>query len=273
MFNNLQKGSYSVMFDFDTQNYTVTTYQKENVQDKVNSDAIRTTIIINGDKKIAGLTDKIELTSNKENIDMGIIQNPVFDLSLDKQIAQITVVDKQGTNNYTYKDGHTAKVDLVAKYMAGSEVIVKYKFTIKNEGEVAGYVYSILDSLPSGLEFNSEMNKDWYKDSDGNLYTTSLSGKAIKPGESAQVELILTKTMTEENAGTFANNAKLEKISNLESIPEKENAQENNESSALLIISIKTGSVWLYLGITTICFAIIGIGAYLIKKKVLNRGI
>lgn len=273
VFNNLQSGSYSVMFDFDTQNYTVTTYQKDNVQDNVNSDAIRTTIIINGDKKIAGLTDVIELTSNKENIDMGIIQNPVFDLSLDKKITSITVVDKQGTEKYEYKDGHTAKVDLVAKYMSGAEVLVNYKFTIKNEGEITGYVNSLKDSLPSGLEFNSEMNKEWYKDSDGNLYTTSLSGKTIKPGETTEIELILTKTMTDENAGTFANNAKLEKISNLENIVEKEEAKENNASSALLIISIKTGSILLYLGITTICLAIIGIGIYLIKKKVLNRGI
>ena len=35
--------------------------------------------------------------------------------------------------------------------------------------------------------------------------------------------------MTEENAGTFVNSAKLEKISNLENIKEKEDAMENNE--------------------------------------------
>ena len=272
-FNNLTSGTYSVMFEFDTNKYTVTTYQKEGILQEINSDAILSTVTINGVNKLVALTDKLELTSNKENIDLGLIENAKFDLSLDKQITKITVVNKQGTETFEYKDGHTAKVDLVAKYMAGSEVIVNYKFTIANEGEVTGYVNSLMDSLPSGLEFNSEMNKDWYKDSDGNLYTTSLSGKAVKPGETTEIELILTKTMTENNAGTFANNAKLEKMSNLENIAEKEEAKENNASSALLVISIKTGSVVLYLGITTICLAIIGIGIYLIKKKVLNRGI
>ena len=79
--------------------------------------------------------------------------------------------------------------------------------------------------------------------------------------------------MTEENAGTFPNSAKLEKISNLENISKKETAKENNESSAILIISIKTGSIILYIGITLMCLAIIGLGAYFINKKVLNKEI
>lgn len=270
-FNNLPSGSYEVMFEYDTEKYTVTTYKKEGIDEKENSDAILSTVKIYDTNKVVALTDKLELKENVENLDLGLIENAKFDLSLDKQITEITVIDKQGTETYEYKNGHTAKVDLVAKYMNGANVIVNYKFTVKNDGEVTGYVDSLMDSLPSGLEFSSELNKNWYKDTDGNLYTTSLSGKAIKPGESIEVDLVLTKTMTEENAGTFVNNAKLEKISNLENIKEKEDAVENNESSAILLISIKTGSVILYMGVTMICLAIIGIGAYFIKKKVLMR--
>ena len=271
IFNNIAKGTYAVLFEFDTNRYTVATYQKEGVDKAINSDVILSTVNINGVNKKAGLTDKIELTSNTENIDMGIIENATFDLSLNKEITKITVVDKQGTQEYEYKDGHTAKVDLVAKYMNGANVIVNYRFTIKNNGDVTGYVDSLVDSLPSGLEFSSELNKDWYKGSDGRLYTTSLSGIAIKPGNSITVDLVLTKSMTEENAGTFVNNAELEKISNLENINEKEEKVENNVSSAILIISIKTGSAILYIGITVICLAIIGLGVYFIKKKVLNK--
>lgn len=273
IFSNIEKGSYTVMFEYDTNNYTVTTYRKEGIEESINSDVILSSVSIDGQTKKVGITDKIELSSNKENIDLGLIQNAIFDLSLNKQITKITVVDKQGTENYEYKDGHTAKVDLVAKYMNGANVLVTYKFTIKNEGDVVGYVNSLVDTLPSGLEFNSEMNTAWYKDSDGKLYTTSLSGIGINPGESKEIELVLTKTMTEENAGTFPNSAKLEKISNLENISEKETAKENNESSAILIISIKTGSIILYIGITLMCLAIIGLGAYFINKKVLNKEI
>lgn len=127
--------------------------------------------------------------------------------------------------------------------------------------------------MPSGLEFSSELNKDWYKGSDGRLYTTLLSGIAIKPGETSEVELILTKTMTENNTGVFTNNAELEKISNLENIQEKDEAKENNKSSAILVLSIKTGSVILYTGITLVCIAIMAAGAYIIKKKILDKEI
>ena len=79
--------------------------------------------------------------------------------------------------------------------------------------------------------------------------------------------------MTEDNTGVFPNSAKLEKISNLENIEEKEEAIDNNQSSAMLIISIKTGTIFMYIGITLLCASIILTGTYLIKKKVLNVGI
>ena len=273
LFKNIPQGSYAVMFEFNTDEYTVTTYQKEGVDQTENSDAILSVVTIDGQTKKVGITDKVELNSNIDNLDIGIIQNAIFNLTLDKKITKITVIDKQGTKEYTYKNGHTAKVDLVAKYMNGANVIVNYKFTITNDGEVTGYVDSLVDNLPSGLEFNSELNKEWYTGNDGKLYTRSLSGIAIKPGESTEIELMLTKTVTEENIGTFVNNASLDKISNLENIQEKENALEGNESSAILIISIKTGTVMLYLGITMLCLTIITAGVYIIKKKILIRGI
>ena len=79
--------------------------------------------------------------------------------------------------------------------------------------------------------------------------------------------------MTEDNAGIFTNNASLTKISNLANVQENMQAQENNNSSAILAISIKTGSAWLYLGITLCCITIFASGAYIIKKKVLNVNI
>lgn len=273
IFTNIPKGKYIVLFEFDTNTYTVTTYQKQGIEEGLNSDAILSNVTIDGNKKVAALTDKIELNSNKENIDIGLMENAIFDLSLNKQITQISVITPKGTENYEYENAETAKVDLVAKYMNNTNVVINYKFTIKNEGDVTGYVDSLVDNLPTGLEFSSDLNTSWYKGNDGKLYTTSLSGKSIAPGETAEIELVLTKTMTEENAGIFPNSAKLEKISNLQNIEEKQDALENNESSANLFISIKTGSAMMYISITTLCLGIVAIGIYFIKKKVLNRGI
>ena len=150
--------------------------------------------------------------------------------------------------------------------MNDTEVIITYKFIITNKGEVTGYVDRLVDNLPSGLEFNSELNKDWYRGSDGNLYT-SLNGISIKPGETSEVELVLTKKTTENSTGTFSNNATLESIANIEAIEEKDAAKENNKSSADVVISIKTGSAILYTGITLGSIAITAAGVYMIKKK------
>ena len=273
-FEGLEKGSYIVIFEFDTSKYTVTTYQKEGTTNSINSDAILSNVTINGTSKKAGITDKIEISNeNIENIDIGLIENATFDLSLDKQISSIQVINKQGTKTTEYNNKNFAKIDLVAKYMNNTNVIINYKFVIKNNGDVTGYVDKLVDNLPSGLEFSSEINKDWYKGSDGNLYTTSLNGIAIKPGETSEVELILTKKTTENTTGTFSNNAELSQISNIEAIEEKAEAKENNKSSADLVISIKTGSVIMYIGITIGCIAIIAAGAYIIKKKVINKEI
>ena len=273
-FKNVANGKYAVMFEFDTERYAITTYQKNGVSDSQNSDAIMTDITVGGTARHAGITDNLQVKDNAlSNIDIGLVEGATFDLSLDKQIASITITNEKGTKTTEYNDQHLAKVDLVAKYMNNTDVIITYKFIIKNEGEVTGYVGKLVDILPSGLEFSSELNKEWYVGSDGNLYTTSLSGIAIEPGASTEVELVLTKSTTENTTGQFTNNAELQDISNIEAIAEKTNAVENNKSSADVVISIKTGSAMMYLGITLGSMAVIAAGAYIIKKKVMNKGI
>lgn len=271
----LSKGNYIVVFEYDTNQYTVTTYHKNSVSEELNSDVINKNATIYGNAKLVALTDTLTLENkNITNMDIGLIKNPIFDLQLDKQIIKIEVINAKGTETTDYPEGtETAKVDLVARYMKTANVVVTYRLTITNNGDIAGYVDSLTDDLPSGLEFSSELNKDWYKGSDGKLHTKALSGVAILPGESKTINLIMTKAMTEESTGLFSNHAVLEKISNLENIAEKEAAKVDNESSADLFISIKTGSPILYLGITLSCIAMIMAGAYMIKKKVLNKGI
>ena len=273
-FTNIPKGNYIVLFEFDTNTFTVTTYKKEGIDESINSDVILTQVRINGNLKTAAVTDEIALTENKTNINIGLMENAKFDLSLNKYISKISIINKEGTQTEEYKPtDEVAKIDIKAKYMNGTHVIVTYKFAVTNNGDVAGFVDSLQDDLPSGLEFSSDLNKDWYKGTDGKLYTSALSKVAINPNETKEIELVLTKTMTEDNAGIFTNNASLTKISNLANVQENTKAIENNNSSAILAISIKTGSAWLYLGITLSCITIFAIGAYIIKKKVLNENI
>ena len=268
-FTNIPKGIYIVVFEFDTKQYAITSYQKEGVDEEVNSNAIINEIKIDGNNYKVGVTNDIKLESNVSNINIGFIKNAKFDLSLEKQISKTTVVNAQGTKTTEYENINFAKTDLVAKYMNNTSVIITYKFLITNNGDVTGYVDLLQDNLPSGLVFSSELNKDWYKGNDGKLYTEALSGIAIEPGKTSEIELILTKETTENSTGTFSNSAELAKISNVEAIEEIN--RDNNKSKADIVISIKTGSPILYIGITLGSIGIIAIGAYLIKKKVINR--
>ena len=268
-FEKLASGKYLVMFEYDTNTYTVTTYQKEGVDDSVNCDAIAGEITIDGENKKAAVTNNIDIgNADINNIDIGLMKNANFDLELDKQIASISVVNPQGTKTREYNNKDFAKVDLVAKYMNDTNVIVTYKFVIKNNGDVTGYVDELEDDLPSGLEFSSELNKDWYQGSNGKLYTTNLAGVAIEPGKTSEVELVLTKATTENTTGTFTNNAALSKVSNIEGI--EETTEDNNNASANVVISIKTGSAIMYIGITLGSIAIIAAGAYLVKKRIID---
>ena len=269
-FEDLKEGNYIVVFEFDNKTYSVTTYKKENVEEENNSDVVSSNVQIDGTNKIAAITDILKLQKDLQNIDIGLIQNAKFDLKLDKYISKVIIKNLQGTETKNYENTNFAKVDLTAKYINSASIIITYKFVVTNNGDVTGYVDKLVDNLPAGLEFSSELNKEWYQAADGTLNTSS-SGIAIEPGKTSEIELILTKQMNEENTGKVTNTASLTKISNLEGIEEEAERVTDNSSSADILLSIKTGSPIMYISITLISIGIIAIGAYLVKKKVLNK--
>ncbi len=56
--------------------------------------------------------------------------------------------------------------------------IVTYRFTVYNEGDLKGYVYSITDYLPKGLEFDAESNPKFIEAKTSGKYTEEeLEGK------------------------------------------------------------------------------------------------
>ena len=56
--------------------------------------------------------------------------------------------------------------------------IVTYRFTVYNEGDLKGYVYSITDYLPKGLEFDAESNTKFIEAKASGKYTAEeLEGK------------------------------------------------------------------------------------------------
>ena len=262
---NLEKGNYIVVFEYNTGKYMVTTYQAKGIDSTVNSDAIKASRVVNGETKTAAYTDSINLTENKSNIDLGLVESKEFSLSLEKSISKVTVSNKKGTKKYDFDDSKLAKVEIAGKDLSESNVVIEYKIKVKNTGEIAGYAKSIVDYMPSSLTFNSGMNKNWYKK--GNkIYTSSLANKIIEPGESKEVVLTLTKKMTKSNTGLINNKAEIENASNDLGV-DNISKTDNSLNSADVIIGIKTGSGIKYIILTFAIIIIICGLIYLDNKK------
>lgn len=265
IFENIEEGSYMVVFVYDNLKYRNTEYQVTSASENTNSDIITGTISTDSNSTIYAMTDKLELKDKSlEHIDAGFIENEIFDLKLNKYISKITVQNSSGTVVKQYNKEQLAKVEIDAKLLASSTVLVEYTLEVKNEGELAGYANEIVDYMPKEMSFSSEINKDWYKSTDGNVHTTALAKEIINPGETKQVVLTLTKAMTENNTGVTTNKAEITKSSNELSIPDKDT--EDNSSTAEVIVSIRTG-IEFTIGIIIAIIAITTTGIVVYTKK------
>lgn len=265
-FKELKAGKYIIEFEYNTKTYKLTPV--------TNKDSVPTAPTTSEGTTVK--TDTLNVTNeNIENINIGLVLNSKFDLELNKYITKVTVQNNSGTTEYNYNNEQLAKVEIKAKQMASSTVLVEYQIEVKNNGAVPGTATVIADYLPKGLKFNSEMNTNWYQGTDGNLYTEELKDIMLEPGESKQVKLILTKAMTSNSTGTFTNAAEIYEDKNdfglvdTNSTPANKEQKENDYSTAELIISTATGSPMMYIGIIIISMLILGGGIYLINKKVI----
>ena len=273
MLSDVPQGEYVVIFDYDTSKYATTLYKKDGVAESKNSDAILKQLTVNGEQKTLGVTDNIEVKENgASNIDLGLMSATKFDLELNKYISKIVVKTNKETKTFNYDKATLAKAEIAAKQLQGSNVIIEYQIEVKNAGEIAGYVKNIVDYMPSSLQFSSELNKDWYQ-SGTNLYNESLANTKLLPGESKTIKLTLTKSMTEENTGLINNKAEIAEsfneagVKDLDSTPGNKVQKEDDMGSADVIIGVKTGAMITYISLTLTLMIVIGVGAYLVKRK------
>lgn len=276
-FTRIENGEYIVLFEYDTTQYELTTYMAEGVQSSQNSKVVQKTVNVNGEDKVYAVTDTISLTGNIANINMGLKEMLIYDLELDKYISRIVVQNNKGTKAYDYNDETFAKVEIHRNQINGSVVILEYTIRVKNAGEVAGYVTSIKDYLPSGLEFSSELNSDWYL-SGQDLYTNSLSNERIEPGEIRDIKLILTVTINEDNTGLINNRAEIAESYNeygkldIDSTENNGIKDEDDFGSVDVIIGPSTGgTIIAYTFLIILNTVLIAVAIYLIFIKTRNR--
>lgn len=246
-FTSLPEGQYVVGFAYDTTKYRMTQYQKEGIHESLNSDAFSQKKY---DNQLYAVTDTLSITKEDlANLDAGFIPNEKFDLRLDKAITQVVVQYPSGVKVYQYDQAQLAKVEIEAKKINQTSVVVEYQIKVTNEGELTGYINDIVDYLPADFKFSSELNKDWYSAKEGKLHNVSLSNEPIEPGKTKTVSLTLTKTMNSNNVGLTVNTAELQRTSNdmsfadIDSVAGNHKKGEDDISSAELIISVKTGLV------------------------------
>ena len=274
-FENLNSGDYQIVAQIDTVNYMVTTYKLSGAVESQNSDFVDATL----DGTAVAATDILNLTTyNLYNIDLGLQEREQFDLRLDKRITKITVTNTRlDPQEYEY-DTNFAMVSLLNTYVEYATVLIEYTMTITNEGKVAGYARELVDYMPEGMAFSSDLNTNWYVGTDGNIYSTSLANTLIQPGESKTIKLVLTRRMTGENTGTVVNTAEISQTYNEyglddgDSTPGNRQDGEDDISTATTLITMGTGrEVASFLGITLGIIVIVGLAVFLIKKYVIRR--
>ena len=228
---------------------------------------------INGKERTFAVTDIINVQSNIYNINIGLREKLIFDLELNKYISRIVVQNSKDTKTYNYENTTLAKVEIHKKQLQGSLVVLEYTMKIKNNGEVAGYARKIVDYLPSGLTFSSELNKDWYLSGDY-LHTKGLENVVINPGEEKEVKLILTKTMTNKNTGLINNRAEIYQDYNdygyvdIDSTPNNQVQNEDDLGTVDIIIGPSTGgNTTAYIILLMINIVLIGIAIRLMIKN------
>ena len=275
--DKIGNGRYIVIFDYNTAQYELTRYKADGVSESENSDVMMKELTIENETKQVASTDIIEIKDdNISDINIGFIELKNFDLKLDKYVSRILLQDSTGTTIKEYNNAAMAKVDLDAKKINGTTVIIEYNIVVTNNGEVEGYAKKIVDYMPNNLKFNSELNKDWYQMGEY-LYSTSMANDKLMAGESKTLKLTLTKSMTGEDTGLINNRAEIAEaynelgIADSNSTPGNNAKGENDMGDANVILSIKTGGV-VYVSIAIAMIVTLGfIGIVIMRRKKQNE--
>ena len=222
-----------------------------------------------------------EWNDGEDDQDQEHLELTYFDLALRKWVTQAIVIEN-GKETIT-QTGHTAemdpepvvKVELNRHNLDNIEVKFRYSIRITNEGEIAGYAKEITDYVPEGLMFVAEDNPGWTDEGNNVISTRLLENTLLQPGESAEVEVLLTWIKGEDNLGLKTNVAEISEDDNdkgyddIDSTPDNREEGEDDIDDAEVLLSISTGRAKIYIGLGLTVLITLGGGIALIKKFVL----
>lgn len=212
----------------------------------------------------------------EDDIDTEEVYVKYFDLSLQKDLIKIVVVENGTTREISVAAGAgLQKVEVHRNRINSTIVKFVYNITVKNEGEIAGYATEVKDYIPEGLEFVQADNPQWTKVSDRVITTNALANTLLQPGASASVQVTLKWINGDGNFGLKTNVAEISAHKNESNSPDIDSTPDNNKpgeddiDDAPVMLEISTGTAPTYIVLTTTVLAILTTGIILIKKYVL----
>ena len=195
-------------------------------------------------------------------------------MGISQKVAKISITDKSNNIRTIEADANDVDVELNDSEMEQSIVIIEYDIEVTNYGNVDGEVKQIVNHMPKGMIFNSELNPDWYLAQDGNLYSNSLRDINILPGDSQNLKLVLTKDATNGNIGIIRGRSEIEDQINEKGIEPISALLPNYENTIASNIVIKQKSsvrVIVVIGLSIGLLALIGLAVYEIKKHYIDK--
>lgn len=259
-FSNVENGTYTVMFLYDSSTYMATTYNKENTKENLISKAIET----EGGKAVSN--EVVVSNQSADNVNLGLQLKEQFNLTINKYVTKAVVKDNSKPVEYKFNDLKLAKLEIAAKKLNKSLVDIEYKIVVENSGNIEGYATMINDYLPKDMTFDDSRNNGWYLGKDGMLYNETLKDTILKAGEKKELNLILTKQMNADNTGTVSNKVLLATSLNKNGL--QDNVDDNVATQEVLIL-VKTGYTVQF--VIIIAIFILAIVLFINKDKVIKE--
>lgn len=209
----------------------------EKIQIEVNKTLSGTNYNVSASQLTSNSSVKVEMINGEIVITIKHIKAELFDLQLENQITEITVIKEDGEEKVTKQSPEEIiKIDLPKSKINNTKIRAKYAITITNVGELAGYAKEITNIIPEGMELIEGGN--W--EVTGNIgKNRGLENNLLNPGESITIYINMEWKSSEENIGLKTDKAYISDSVSSKNTPDTVSKNDVDDDS--FMVSVRTG--------------------------------
>ena len=152
-----------------------------------------------------------------------------FNMSVQTELTNIKL---NGIDKHVSDEGN--KVEIYRKSTEDAQLEVTFKVLVSNTGDIEGTT-TVVDTLPQYFEIAEGTSSEWKQTQDGQLKARV----DLAPGETKELIIVLKWIPGQSHFGDLINTAELEDVVNPANFTET--TEEDNKSTAELVVSISTG--------------------------------